>query len=433
MTIVANSQAKDDCRASKRYTSRRNVLRSSAVLAGVGLAGCSGILGDEEEDTLKVGAPLPFSGAFSPTGEALERTIQLAVDKANEQGDAGDFDVEVQFGDTQTEPAEGLRVAEEMMDDGVDILVGTVATPVESAILDMTRGEDVLTLTNSATRRYYLEDCYEHHFSISANTFNQASSTLGPALDMNLGDDVYTIAGAFDWGQNHYDAVTEHVIPERGGTHIGNTWTDLGQGDYSHAWTEAMEADPDIVYAVLFGTDLVQGINQALEFGVMDEGISVVVPFSGMDLGRAMNPDAFAHENLYQGLQWYWEVETPDTNEFVQEYRDEFQEVPIAFEGLVYGSYRTVFNIVGEQNSKDVNVMREGLVDRPLDKQLWDVGEHFRACNQALMYPPLLAQGRPESDWNEDQSNIFEIMNIVTDLSTIYRDCDETGCELPPV
>jgi hypothetical protein len=107
--------------------------------------------------------------------------------------------------------------------------------------------------------------------------------------------------------------------------------------------------------------------------------------------------------------------------------------VPTANLGMVYGTYRTTLTAAGEAGSTDLEDIRGEIVDRPLAKQLWDVDERYRACNQALIYPPLLVQGRPQEDWNEEESNLFEIYNYPEDPSEFYRTCEETGCELDPV
>jgi len=415
----------------RRLVSRRDFVGSSAALGLASLAGCAGGIGGGS-NVVEIGGLAPLSGPYGAQGQDLERVMELAVQLAEEEGDTGDFDVELQVEDTQGDPGVGRRRAQELINDEIDMLFGTFAANVENSVVDLAADNDVLTFTGAASREYYLEGCDESHFSISSNPYNQSHATLSPLLEEGLGSSVYTIAANYSWGQNHRQSIEEVVAPNYGGEYLGNTFTELGQGDFSEALTAAEESGADIVYCALAGNDHVQCANQAEEFGLYDEGIRFAFPFSGIDVAQAIDPPALTNDNLFMGVQWYWELGTPEGDEFVEDYRGEYDEVPTANLGLVYGTYRTALSVVGEVGSTTTEDIRRGMVERPLDKQLWDIGEQYRACNQALIYPPILVQGRSQDDWNEEESNLFEVYNYPEDPSEFYRTCEETGCELKP-
>jgi branched-chain amino acid transport system substrate-binding protein len=419
-------QAKEDA-SNTTSVSRRAVLGTLTSAGALSIAGCAG---DSGGSVVNVGGLAPLSGPYGAQGQDLEAVMNLAVQLAEEEGDTGDFDINLQVEDTQGDPATGRRRAQEMIENDIDMIFGTFAANVENSVVNLAMENDIPTFTGAASREFYLEGCEESHFSISANPYNQSFATLSPLLEQDLGSSVYTIAADYSWGQNHRETIESEITPEYGVDYLGNTFTQLGQGDFSQALTAAEESGADIVYCALAGGDHAQCANQIGEFGLFDEGIRFAFPFSGLNVAQGINPSVITNENLFLGIQWYWETETEDSDAFVSAYRSEYDTVPTANTGLVYGTYRTALNAVGEANSTAMEDIRSVIVDQPLAEQLWGTGEAFRGCNQALVYPPLLVQGRPEDEWNEDQTNLFEVFNKPEEPSEFYRSCEETGCEL---
>jgi branched-chain amino acid transport system substrate-binding protein len=305
----------------RRVVSRRKFVQSSAAIGTASVAGCIGDIGGGGGATLSIGGLAPLSGPYGTQGQDLERVMQLAVDLAEEEGDTGDLEVDLQVEDTQADPGVGRRRAQELINDGVDMIFGTFAANVENSVVGLAIENDVPTFTGAASREYYLEGCDESHFSISSNPYNQSHATLSPILDDDLGTSVYTIAANYSWGQNHRQSVEEEVVPNYGGEYLGNTFVQLGQGDFSEALTAAEESGADIVYCALAGGDHVQAANQAAEFGLYEEGIRFAFPFSGIDVAQGIDPSALTNDNLFMGVQWYWELGTPDGDEFVEQYR----------------------------------------------------------------------------------------------------------------
>lgn len=404
--------------------SRRTVLGTLASTGTLSIAGCAG----GGENVVKVGGLAPLSGSYGAQGQDLERVMNLAVGLAQEAGDTGDLEIELQVEDTQGDPGTGRRRAQELIEDGVDMIFGTFAANVENSVVGLAAENDIPTFTGAASREFYLEGCQESHFSISANPFNQSFATLSPLLEQELGSSVYTIAADYSWGQNHRQTVEDRIVPEYGVDYLGNTFTQLGQGDFSQALTTVEQSGADIVYCALAGGDHAQCVNQIEELGLFDEGIQFAFPFSGLDVAQGINSSALANENLYLGIQWYWELGTEDGDEFVEAYRSEYDTVPTANTGLVYGTYRTALNAVGDTGSTELEDLRSAIVDQPLSEQLWGTGERYRACNQALVYPPLLVQGRPENEVNEERTNLFEVFNTPEEPTEFYRSCEDTGC-----
>src|SRR5699024_2566672 len=88
-----------------------------------------------DEEAIKVGAILPFSGVYAALGEDLRDGMKLYFDSVD--WEAGGKPIEMIEEDTEADPQVGLRSTRKLMDqDGVDFLTGAVSTAVAYAIRD---------------------------------------------------------------------------------------------------------------------------------------------------------------------------------------------------------------------------------------------------------------------------------------------------------
>jgi ABC-type branched-subunit amino acid transport system substrate-binding protein len=247
-------------------------------------------------------------------------------------------------------------------------------------------------------------------------------------MEEGLGETVYSIDVDYSWGQSHQDLVENTVVPKFDGEYVGNTFVELGAGDYSQALTEAMNSGADIIYSATTGTDQVQLSTQANEFGIYDEDIQLTFPFSSLTEGEQISQSILNNGNWSAALQWYWQSGSDAGNTFTEEYRDEYGEVPTS-QGMMYSAVRTYLKAVGEADSTDPEAVSQALNGRDIEPSIWGVGEHYRECNHGPVYPNLFVRGRPESEVEE--SNYFEVVNKDSDPeSNLMRSCEETGCSL---
>ena len=76
-----------------------------------------------QNNTVKIGVIVPLSGKNQPYGARLRDGIQLAVDELNNSRGIGGLPVELLIRDNRSNPAESLRLAKELADEGVRGLI----------------------------------------------------------------------------------------------------------------------------------------------------------------------------------------------------------------------------------------------------------------------------------------------------------------------
>jgi branched-chain amino acid transport system substrate-binding protein len=156
-------------------TTRRLVLTRSAAM--IGAASTSLLLPEiarSQSNKVRVGLMLPYTGAFSQLGQAIENAFRLALDEKG--GKLGGRDIEFYKVDDESDPPKGVENANKLVQrDKVDVLIGTVHSGVQMGIQRVARESGVLNLipnagVHAATRAQCAPNVFRTSFSNSQPT-----------------------------------------------------------------------------------------------------------------------------------------------------------------------------------------------------------------------------------------------------------------------
>jgi neutral amino acid transport system substrate-binding protein len=101
----------------------RSAIRLAACALLVGF-GCVTPPSDPDPNALLVGALLPYTGSQSTSGANLERALLLAAEQVNAAGGVAGRPIRIVARDTRSDPEHGYRAAIELLDEGVQALIG---------------------------------------------------------------------------------------------------------------------------------------------------------------------------------------------------------------------------------------------------------------------------------------------------------------------
>jgi branched-chain amino acid transport system substrate-binding protein len=357
--------------------------------------------------------------------------MQLAVDSVNEDDNLGpDGEVRIEFGDTETSPDTGRQRASEFIDDGADVLAGSLSDATAQSIGELAQREELVYMNLGGSNEITGENCLPASFVAASSAHQQSHGAPRYVMAEGLGESIYTIAADYSWGQGNRRMIEEEVAPEFDVEYVGNTFTQLGQGDFSQAITTARESEADIVNLIHFGGEMVQTAKQADEFGLLDDKVCVW-PLTGLDEASQLSTDIISHENFYAGSLWYWgfQDQSDDAADFVEAFQSEYETAPTGAGGCMFTGLRTVLEAVGEAGT-DGDPLRKAIEGRQLTDQIWGEFDnaHFRACDHSLVFPTPTLKGRS----NPEGQDYFEVLDIPDDPEAAQsRPCDETGCDMP--
>lgn len=333
--------------------SRRQYLQASTVLGStVGLAGCLG----EGGDTLTVGFVLPFTGVYSLLGESIVNGFEMYI---SEQGDelAGQ-EVETISRDTEADTDTGVSAARELLvESGADALVGPVSSAVAIAMMQTVENEasGIWLNANAGDYRVVQEGCIPYHFRTSFNDW-QTSAPLAPWVYENVSDNIVITYADYAFGQNSRQFFGE-AFEEAGGEIVGEVAVPLGTDDFSPYLGDIEGSGADAVYSFFAGSDAVNYISQFHEFGLDEEMIQTGSGFLlSEDTLPAQGNAALGKYSLLHYVSNYEE-----TQEFVENYHGEYDEVPNVYACQGYDSAQAFEHAIDEAGGTDLDEMTEAL------------------------------------------------------------------------
>lgn len=145
---------------------RREFLKTSGAAALVGsLAGCVEGIGGSDEGGLQIGFYGPFTGPASNIGEQKQNAAELARDMINEDGGVHGEDIELVFGDSESEPSSGRNEVNRLInDEGVDIIGGGFHSDVALTTIEVTNQYEVPQVIDEAVSSQIVEKINENEF-----------------------------------------------------------------------------------------------------------------------------------------------------------------------------------------------------------------------------------------------------------------------------
>ncbi len=147
------------------------------------------------DDTLRVAVLTPMTGELATFGETVRDGVELALDLWNARGGVNGRQVEWILADTECDPAAARQVSEQVIDEGVDFLVGGLCSGSAIAVASVAQERQALFVAVAAThplvtvdgqgttRRLVFRTAYEYTYqAAAAASFALAERAASQAL-----------------------------------------------------------------------------------------------------------------------------------------------------------------------------------------------------------------------------------------------------------
>jgi len=251
-------------------TDRRALLKAAAALpAAGGLPWRSARA--QAANTIRIALLCDFSGTYRDvTGPTELACIRQAAAEFANRG----INIEVMFSDNQNKADVGANLTRAWIDrDGVDVVVDGGASSVALAVNEIVRDKNKVFLnTSSATSDLTGKACSPNTVHWTYDTWMLAHSTGGATVKAG-GDTWYFITADYAFG-HALERDTANFVKAQGGKILGSVRTPFpGTTDFSSFIVQAMAARPKVIGLANAGTDTINCIKQAAEFGLTRRGI----------------------------------------------------------------------------------------------------------------------------------------------------------------
>ncbi len=224
---------------------------------------------------IRIGVLADFSGPYRDTsGPTALACARQAVEDLGlaERG----IRVEVLQGDHQNKPDVALALARRWIDqDGVDMITEVNNSAIAFAVAGLVQEKDRVQMNSGALSAALTgERCSPNTIHWTADTWMLANA-VGKATVRNGGDSWYFIVADYAFGHQMERDLTRFV-ESAGGKVMGSARFPFpGTTDFASYLVQAQSSRAKVVGLLMAGTDMVNCIKQAREFGVARRGVKL--------------------------------------------------------------------------------------------------------------------------------------------------------------
>ena len=241
----------------------------------IGLVACASLAVSSEvmaqskisDGVVKIGVMTDMSGPYADNnGPGSVMAARMAVEDFH--GTVAGVPIELIFADHQNKPDIALNLARQWIDnEKVDAFVDLAASSVGLAVGRLAAEKDrVILNSGSSTTRITNEECN----AVTAHwTYDTYALSKGTAAELTKrgAKKWFFIAADYEFGRSLEQEATKFVVAN-GGEVVGSVRHPFPASDFASFLIQAQSSGADVVAMANSGTDLVNSVKQAAEFGL---------------------------------------------------------------------------------------------------------------------------------------------------------------------
>lgn len=407
------------------FDSTAHPRRRAIVAGGLAAAVSPGLfnLARAQGTPIKIGFPVPLTGAFSAEAQDQVRAAEIAIKEFNDSGGFDGRKAELLVRDDKLNPGEAAtRTLELIEKDKVDFVVGSLSAATQLSINAVCRDRKIIF--NSISQ----SDAINEAKDWSLYTFHEA---LNPHLTAGavaryafpkFGKKIVYLTADYAYGHEMVRGF------QRAGQSLGaQTLADirhpLGAADYSAFLPRIQSLKPDVLVLCNFGRDLVNAAKQVTDFG-LKATTKVIAPVLLYTSRLAGGADAF--DGVIGGTSYYWGMEDkiPAAKTFNDKFRKAYAgSVPSDYGALGYAGVRSVLQAV--RDAKSTESLKVSIALRQLRYNWYKGDQFYRKCDHQSVQSVVIVESKSKN--MKDKYDVFNVLAIEAPDEKNLRSCDEMG------
>lgn len=303
-------------------------------------------------DVVRIGVLTDLSGVYSDFGgPGAVEAAKMAVEDAG--GKVLGKPVEVISADHQNKADVAASKAREWYDtQGVDLITESLNSSVALAVSKVaTEKKKAQIVTGAATSRLSNEDCgpYTIHYVYDTNAL---ANGTGSAVVKAGGDTWFFLTADYAFGHS-LEKDTSEVVKAAGGKVLGAVRHPLSATDFSSFLLQAQSSGAKVVGLANAGTDTVNSIKAAFDFGITQNQqlaglLTLVTDVHGLGLEQA--------KGLYTTEAWYWD-QNDESRAFAKRYFERMKKMPNSNQAGVYSVVTNYLKAVQAAGTDDADAV----------------------------------------------------------------------------
>jgi branched-chain amino acid transport system substrate-binding protein len=307
----------------RESTSRRRAVATNEksrqrrrVVQALGAAGALGAVGGPklawaQAGKIKVGFMLPYTGTYAALGRAIENGFKLYV--SEQGGKLGGRELEYFTVDDESEPAKGADNVNKLIKrDNVDVIVGTVHSGVQMAIVKAARENNILLIIpNAGVDEATGPLCAPNIFRVSFSN-SQPGLAMGIVAALRGYKTAVTITWKYAAGEQSIGGFKE-TFEKGGGKVLKELFVPFPNVEFQALLTEIASIKPTCAYAFFAGGGAVKFVKDYAAAGLKEK---VPLLGAGFLTDGTLDAQGASADGLLTTLHYADNLTTPRNNAF---------------------------------------------------------------------------------------------------------------------
>lgn len=317
------------------------------------------------QDTVKIGVPLPLTGAHAKFGEAQQMGFKLAFEEINQAGGikAGPFKgkkIEPLYEDTVSKPETARAAVEKLITQNkIPMIVGEYSSQNSYSVAAVANAKEVpyICITGSTDKLTASGWKWVFRINPAASEYPEAawdflSKKVNPKsmaiLYENTDFGKSAAAPVKWWCEKNKIKVTNYEAYDKGAI------------DFKPMLTKVKAQNPEVVYMVAYLNDAKQLVNQSVELGVKPK--LFLGHAAGFTLPEFIDGTGKNSENLMTASLWAEDVKYPGAKEFAANFKNKFKKVAEYHATEAYACAYVVADVLARTKSLKNEDLRQALL-----------------------------------------------------------------------
>jgi branched-chain amino acid transport system substrate-binding protein len=386
--------------------------------------GCGSAQAQYSDGTIKIGVMNDMSGTYSDlSGQGSVVAARMAVEDFGAA--AKGMKVEIVSADHQNKPDVGSNVVRTWIDvDKVDVIVDVPTSSVALAVNEIVRDKNkVFLVSGAAASDLTGAKCTPNTIHWTYDTWALANGT-GKAIVKTGGDTWFFLTADYAFG-HALERDTSAVVEKNGGKVVGRVRHPFPGTDFSSFLLQAQSSKAKIIGLANAGSDTINSIKQASEFGITRSGQNLAALLAFItDVNALGLPTA---QGLIMTEAWYWDLN--DANrEFAKKFAPQFKGVhPTMVHAGVYSAVTHYLKAVEALKSDaDGKAVVAKMKEMPTDDKLFGKGT-VRADGRKI-HPMYLFEVKTPAE-SKGPWDYYKVRATIP-ADEAFRPMAEGGCPL---
>ncbi|MFH1870265.1 MAG: ABC transporter substrate-binding protein [Pseudomonadota bacterium] len=337
-------------------------LKCIALAASVTLAAVPA-LAQVSDNAVKIGVLTDMSGAYSDlSGAGAVEAAKMAIEDFKAKEKPG-FAVEIVAADHQNKADLSSNKAREWFDrDKVDVITELVTTSTALAVMKVAKEKNKLALiSGAASTRITNEDCNDVTVHWTYDTYAVANGTAKAVVQQG-GKSWYFITADYAFGHS-LEKDSSGVVQANGGKVLGAVRHPFPGSDFSSFLLKAQSSGAQVIGLANAGTDTMNSIKQAAEFGVTPKQSLAGLLMFITDI-HALGLKST--QNMYLTESFYWDFNA-ETRAWSKRYFDRMKKMPTMIQAGMYSAVSHYLKAVKAINSDDTQKVMAQMKKTPVN------------------------------------------------------------------